>query len=89
VLPVALLANWWLVRRHPARRPMAGLLSGAGLPLLYIAFLNRGGPGLVCAESAGVNRCDEHGGPWPWLTAGVLFLLAGAAAYVLAGRRGN
>jgi hypothetical protein len=89
VLPVALLATWLLARRNRAWRPMAGLLSGAGLPLLYIAVLNRGGPGLVCTESAGVQRCDEHSSPWPWLIAGVLFLLSGATVYVLTGRRGT
>jgi len=83
VLPVALLATWYLARRNRSARTMTGILSGVGLPLLYVAVLNREGPGTVCHG----ERCDQMWSPWPWLLAGLLFVLLGLAAYVLSGSR--
>ena len=79
VLPCALLATFYLARRNPAARFMTGMLSGLGVPMLILAFQNRRGPGTVC--DAGV--CEHHFSPWPWLIAGLLFVLLGVAAYVL------
>jgi hypothetical protein len=83
VLPVALLATWYLVRRNSSVRTMTGILSGIGLPLLYVALLNRDGPGMVCDG----QNCGQQWSPWPWLIAGLLFVLLGLAAYVLSGSR--
>ena len=59
-LPLAVLGTAWLVR---ARRPgAAGVLSGLGLPLLLVAFINRTGSSLS---------------PWPWLAAGLVLVAAG------------
>jgi hypothetical protein len=58
-----------------------GLLSGLGLVPLYIAFLNRGGPGDVCSYSAGGQSCTTEWSPWPWLIAGVLLVAGGAALF--------
>jgi hypothetical protein len=79
VLPVALLATWYLARRDRSARAVSGGLSGIGLPLLYVAAMNREGPGVVCRGQA----CGQQWSPWPWLVAGVLFVLLGLAAYVL------
>ncbi len=79
MLPCALLATFYLARRSPAGRFMTGILSGLGVPLLILAFLHRRGPGTVCAG----GECEQQVSPWPWLIAGVLFLLLGVAAYVL------
>jgi hypothetical protein len=83
VLPCALLATFYLARRNPSVRFMTGILSGVGVPLLVVAFLNRSGPAFVCSRST----CDEQLSPWPWLLAGVLFVLLGPATYVLSGTR--
>jgi hypothetical protein len=79
VLPCALLATFCVARRNPAPRFMTGIVSGLGVPLLTLAFLNRRGPGTVCDA----GRCAQQFSPWPWLVAGVLFVLVGIAAYVL------
>ena len=47
VLPCALLATFYLARRNPSVRYMTGILSGVGVPLLVVAYLNRGGPAFV------------------------------------------
>ncbi len=80
MLPCALLATFCLARRNPAPRFMTGVLSGVGVPLLVLAFQNRRGPGMECAA----GRCEHLFSPWPWLVAGVLFVLLGVAAHVLA-----
>jgi hypothetical protein len=83
VLPCAVLATFYLARRNPSRRYLTGILSGVGVPLLVVAFLNRGGPAFICSEST----CDQQLSPWPWLLAGVLFVLLGPATYVLSATR--
>jgi len=83
ILPCALFATFYLARRNPARRYLTGILSGVGVPLLVVAYLNRGGPAFVCTEST----CDQQLSPWPWLLAGVLFVLLGPATYVLSATR--
>jgi hypothetical protein len=79
VLPVALLATWYLARRDRSVQAVGGGLSGIGLPLLYVAAMNRGGPGVVCHG----QTCGQQWSPWPWLLAGLLFVLLGVAVYVL------
>jgi hypothetical protein len=82
VLPVVATATIVLLR-WPAGRTMAalGLISGLGLPLLYIAYLNRGGPGQICVTTASGQSCDMEWNPWPWLAAGTFLAVAGVAAF--------
>ncbi len=77
-----------LVRRPAARGPAAyGALAGPAVVLLYVAWLNRGGPGEVCAADRGGVRCQDEWSPWPWLAAGVLFAIASVVLYRLSSRR--
>ena len=73
VLPCALLATVYLVRRTPEAELMTGILSGIGIPFLVLAFLNR-------SEATAMQ-------PWPWLLSGVFFGLLGPATYVLSANR--
>jgi hypothetical protein len=61
---------------------MAGLLSGASLPVLYVAWLNRAGPGTVCTTSLTEQRCDDEWSPWPFLVVALLMIVAGVVAFV-------
>ena len=83
MLPCALLATVYLARRNPAAHTATGILSGIGVPLLIVAFLNREGPGMICHGT----ECAQQYSPWPWLIAGILFALLGIAAYVLLAHR--
>lgn len=65
---------------------MAGLLPGAALPLLYIAWINRDGPGEVCHGDARSITCADEYSPWPFVVAGGLFILVGVVTFVR-GRR--
>jgi hypothetical protein len=78
VLPVALLLTGvMLVRRRTRNGSALGLVSGAGLVPLYIAYLNRSGPGDVCTQSRTEQHCQQMWSPWPWLAVGVFLALLG------------
>lgn len=73
----ALLLSALLISRRAARRSAAGLLTGAGLPLLLIAYLQRQGPGATCYHTATRAGCDQHLNPIPWLLIGTVLVLTG------------
>ncbi len=77
-----------LLSRHPqARAGLAGLVSGLGLPLLYVAFLNRAGPGTVCTTTVTSQSCAEEWSPWPWLCVGVALVVIGCVWFAVRTRR--
>jgi hypothetical protein len=82
LVPVVLVAVVVLVRRPESFRGLPGLVSGLGAPLLYVAYLNRDGPGEVCTTSGGGVSCTEEWSPWPWLGLGVLLVVIGAALFL-------
>jgi hypothetical protein len=57
-----------LIARSPtARRSMFGLVTGVGLPLLVVAYVQRDGPGTTCWHTATTAGCDQDLNPIPWL----------------------
>ncbi|HEY3551732.1 MAG TPA: hypothetical protein VGK68_11810 [Gaiellaceae bacterium] len=82
LVPTALLAVFVWRRIPAARRSAFGLLTGAGTLLLYIAWLQRDGPGTTCRHipPAGL-QCDQHLNPLPWLVIGIVLVLAGFVAH--------
>ncbi|MFR0355063.1 hypothetical protein [Streptomyces sediminimaris] len=87
LLPVALAAAVFLATRRGCRTGLAGLVSGLGVPLLYVAYLNRGGPGNVCTTTTAGQSCVDEYSPWGWLAAGAVLLLAGMALGLVVRRR--
>ncbi len=82
--PVALIGG--LMASRPAiRRSAFGLLSGAGVLLLYVAWLQRAGPGTTCWHTATASGCDQHLNPLPWLLAGLALFVGGVVAHVRQG----
>lgn len=80
VLPVALVLGGfglWSPRLRPGLLP--GLLLGASLVPLWVAFVNRSGPGTVCESTATSSTCAEQYSPWPFLVVGLLLACAGVA----------
>ena len=61
-----------------------GLVTGAGLPLLLVAYVQRQGPGTTCWHTATAMACDQHLNPLPWLIAGVILVLAGLIGHSFA-----
>ena len=79
-VPVVIIVILTIVR--PALFTSAfGLLSGVGVIALYVAFLQRQGPGTVCWETTTASGCDEYLNPWPWLIAGLVLVVAGVVAH--------
>ena len=82
VLPFAVGATVFIRRRRQARVGLPGLFQDSALPLLYVAYLNRGGPGTVCSAIPGGQSCIDEWSPWPWLVVGLALVLAGVVGFV-------
>ena len=70
VLTITMAATIVLATRRGAARGLPGLLSGLSLPLFYIGYLNRSGPGTVCVETATSGSCMDEWSPWPFVAVG-------------------
>ena len=79
----AVVAAVLLSRKPTARRSAHGALVGAGLLLLFVAYLNRDGPGTTCWEHGSAMGCDQHLNPLPWLALGVALVAGGLIAHRL------
>lgn len=82
VLPPAIVAAALLPRHQPARASAAGLIAGLGLPVLYVGYLNREGPGTVCHSTAVEQSCVDESSPWPWLAIGLALVAVGIGLHV-------
>lgn len=83
VLPFAIAGLLALLKWGGNRKSGVGVISGLGLPFLYIAYLNRGGPGMVCgATSNGGQECTQEWSPWPWLIIGVVLVALGVTLFI-------
>ena len=54
-------------------------MAGVGASVLYLAWLNRGGPGEVCKTSGTDVSCVDAWSPWPFVVVAVLFVGASVA----------
>lgn len=80
LLPVAALAGI-MASRPRIRRSGFGLVSGAGAVLLYVAYVQRDGPGTTCWHTATASGCDQHLNPIPWLLLGLACLIGGVVGH--------
>ncbi|MFE9850469.1 hypothetical protein ACFYPN_16880 [Streptomyces sp. NPDC005576] len=64
-----------------------GLLSGASLIALYLAYINRGGPGTVCKGAHTV--CTDEYAPWPFLVVAAVLVAGGLFGFVAVRRRNH
>ncbi|MCQ9181367.1 hypothetical protein KMT30_20420 [Streptomyces sp. IBSBF 2953] len=71
-----------LLWRSP-RNAMVGLLAGLAVPLFYIAYLNRSGPGTVCRTAADGQTCTDEYTPVPFLVGAVILLCAGFLTFLV------
>ena len=82
VLVLVAAATVLLALRTTDSRGLAGLPAGAGAASLYVAWLNRAGPGEVCRPLGGGGQdCMDEWSPWPWLVVGVGLVVAGVLLY--------
>lgn len=64
-----------MARCRNSEQSLYGLLAGAGLLCLFVAYVQRDGPGTTCWHTAMASGCDQHLDPVPWLAAGVALLV--------------
>jgi hypothetical protein len=76
----AIITGVALIRIPRARRSAIGLSAGAGLVCLFVAYVQRDGPGTTCWHTATTGGCDQHLNPIPWLIAGLILLLGALLA---------
>jgi hypothetical protein len=93
VLLATVILTGLLIWRGDRRLAVPGVVTGLGLPLLYVGYLNRAGPGLVCTGTAANGSCTQEMSPWPWIAVGLFLVVTGAAIYLArsrhaGGRRG-
>jgi hypothetical protein len=60
------------LRNHSA----AAVPGGLSVAALYLAWLNRGGPGRVCETTNTDTSCIEAWSPWPFLVVALLLIAA-------------
>jgi hypothetical protein len=82
VIPLAGLAVW-LALRPSSQRSAFGLLAGAGGLFLFVAWVQRDGPGTTCWHTATSSGCEEHLNPLPWLAIGLVLVAAGVVSQAL------
>ena len=87
VLLITVVATIVLATRPRNRVGRPGLVSGLSLPLFYVAYLNRSGPGTICTTTATSHTCSDQWSPWPWIVVGILFLVGGCVWFAMANRR--
>lgn len=63
--------------RPAFQRSWIGALTGAGALYLYVAYVQRHGPGTVCWHTATASGCDQYTNPWPWLVVGAALIVIG------------
>jgi hypothetical protein len=80
VAPVAVVGGA-LTARPAIRRSAFGFASGVGLLLLYVAWVQRAGPGTTCWQRGAASGCDQHLNPVPWLIVGLGLFVGGVVGH--------
>jgi hypothetical protein len=87
ILVITVATTIVLATHTGSRVGLPGLISGLSLPLFYVAFLNRSGPGTGCTSTATSRSCVDEWSPWPWLAIGIVLLVSGCVWFAMANRR--
>ena len=67
----------------PWKQSSSGLSPGSVSLPLYVAYLNREGPGNVCSAIAhGGHSCLQAWNPWPWAAAGTSLVAVGITLFL-------
>ncbi len=74
LIPVAMVLALIGIVRYRDRSAIA-LVGGLAVAPLYIAWLNRNGPGTVCRTVGGTTECADQWSPWPFVAVGLTLLI--------------
>jgi hypothetical protein len=81
LVPTAAVAAL-LLSKPTIRRSAYGLVSGVGALSLFIAYVQRAGPGTTCWQRGTASGCDQHLNPIPWLVVGIACVIGGVIGHV-------
>lgn len=77
-----------LLVRPDRTRGVAIMLGAMAAPPVFVAWLNRGGPGLVCHSDPPYGiACGTQLNPWPWLGGAAASLAIATVLFLHARRR--
>lgn len=82
VLPFPVVATVLLCLGRRSIRGAWGLVSGLSLPVFFVAWLNRAGPGNICTTSPTETSCVQEWSPWPFLLVALVLLIGGVALFI-------
>jgi hypothetical protein len=85
---VVVLGAGGLVSRRLRRGMAPGLLLGLSTAPLWLAWLNRSGPGVVCETTPTSQSCGDQLSPWPLLALAVALAVAGLVLAARTARAG-
>ena len=90
-LPLLGLIAWLLSRNHRGMQSAWGSVSGVGMLLLFVAYVQRHGPGEYC-HPIGTSKlpgteCGDYMDPRPWLVGGLVLVLIGVVGFTAQRRR--
>jgi hypothetical protein len=80
LVPVAAVGGL-MASRPTIRNSAFGVITGAGGPLLFVAWVQRDGPGTTCWQTATSAGCEQHLNPLPWLVLGIALFVGGLVAH--------
>jgi hypothetical protein len=69
----------WRVGFGPA---LTGIVTGGAVPVLYVAWLNRDGPGSHCTVTPTSSSCSHEWSPWPFVVVALVMVGVGVVAFV-------
>ena len=74
-----------MLRPRLRNESAAFAMVGAAVVPAYLAWLNRGGPGEVCHNTATTTSCAEAWNPWVFVVFAVLLAAGGVVLFKLIG----
>ena len=86
-VPLALVVTVLLVVFRHADRSALGIPVGIGLLSLYVAYVQRKGPGTVYWHTPTASGSDQYLDPRPWLIVGIVLVAVGVATFLWRERR--
>jgi len=84
LVPIVACLGVLVASRPRARAAAPAAICGVALPVLFVAWLNRDGPGNVCTVTSAGTSCVEEWSPWPFLVVAAALVTSGVAGCVAA-----